>query len=66
MTQSKPVTTRREKPMQESRFWELVKVNKPYGKYYSAFITCNGYDYNAAEDFCRCPACQDIVDGKNL
>lgn len=35
------------KKMSEDDFWRLVRVNKPYGKYYSAHITCNGMDYNA-------------------
>lgn len=32
--------------MKEQDFWILVRVNTPYGKYHSAFITCNCYDYN--------------------
>lgn len=32
--------------MTEERYWRLVKVSQPYGKYYSAHITCAGYDHN--------------------
>lgn len=31
--------------MTEERFWQLVKVTCPYGKYWAASITCKGYDY---------------------
>lgn len=33
-----------------------------------AFEMAEGCEWyvNAEKDFCRCPACQDIVDGKNL
>lgn len=32
--------------MTEDRFWRTVRVSTPYGKNYSAHITCKGYDYN--------------------
>jgi len=31
--------------MTEERFWQLVKINCPYGKYWAASITCRGGDY---------------------
>lgn len=32
--------------MTEERFWQLVRVSTPYGKYHSAHITSMGYDHN--------------------